>query len=403
MGRFFNRERFGNVQIAAGFLLLVFAGQCAWLVGHARLLISEDPYFFRAEEGYDQWHGRGVAGTPTVSNPCDSPCEPLRTRFDAEHSPLWYLIASAPLAFFFSVSQDSWTWFWLTRAPYVAFGILLGGSLWYVSRRLYGNAGGFIALGLYCFSPTVIRSSSLWSAEPQIGAAWGVFGAVFTAIAVSHTLYAPREVVLWNWRRIVLLAVSLALAIGSQFELTIVVPLLLGFMLYLAPERRSAAVAILGAACAIAVGLIFGAYFFHASLFWRGLLNAKLIDVIWPAFAMAGAYRQVAKEIAESGPVMAIMVPAAIIGYLIWRRCRYFGNTAPLIAALLFAGLRVGSPHAANSVYSLAAVVFLFVFVAGIAADVMETKAGSMVSAALAGLVGANAVWNLIKLWSITS
>ena len=100
---------------------------------------------------------------------------------------------------------------------------------------------------------------------------------------------------------------------------------------------------------------------------------------------------------------MAIMVPAAIIGYLIWRRCRYFGNTAPLIAALLFAGLRVGSPHAANSVYSLAAVVFLFVFVAGIAADVMETKAGSMVSAALAGLVGANAVWNLIKLWNITS
>jgi len=249
----------------------------------------------------------------------------------------------------------------------------------------------------------VIRNSSLWSAEPQIGAAWGLFGAVFTAIAVSHTLYAPREVVLWNWRRIVLLAVSLALAVGSQFELTIVVPLLLGFMLYLAPERRTAAVAILGAACAIAVVLIFGAYFFHAGLFWQGLLNAKLIDVTWPAFAMSGAYRQVTKEIAESGPVMAVMVPAAIIGYLVWRRCRYFGNTAPLIAGLLFAGLRVASPHAANSIYSLAAVVFLFVFVAGIAADVMETKAGSMVSAALAGLVGANAVWNLIKLWNITS
>jgi hypothetical protein len=69
----------------------------------------------------------------------------------------------------------------------------------------------------------------------------------------------------------------------------------------------------------------------------------------------------------------------------------------------LFAALRVGSPHAADSIYSLAAVVFLFVFVAGIAADVMETKAGSMVSAILVGLVSANALWNLIKLWNIPS
>src|SRR5206468_12622837 len=134
---------------------------------------------------------------------------------------------------------------WFTRVPYVFFGLMLGASLWYVSRRLYGNAGGFIALGLYCFSPTVIRASTLWFAPPHIGAAWGVFGAVFTAIAVSHTLYAPREVVLWNWRRMVLLAVSLTLAVGSQFTLAAIIPLLAAFMLYLAPERKTAAVAIL--------------------------------------------------------------------------------------------------------------------------------------------------------------
>ena len=98
---------------------------------------------------------------------------------------------------------------------------------------------------------------------------------------------------------------------------------------------------------------------------------------------------------------MAVLVPAAIIGYLSWRRSRYFGNTAPFIVALLFAGLRIGSPHASDSIYSLAAVVFLFVFVAGIAADMMETKSGSMVSAILAGLLSANALSNLIWLWNI--
>src|SRR5205807_3109225 len=135
------------------------------------------------------------------------------------------------------------------RLPFVVIGALLGASLWYVSRRLYGNAGGYIALALYCFSPTVLRNTSLWASQPNVVGAWGTFGAVFTAIAVSHTLYAPREVVLWNWRRIVLLGVSLTLAVGSQFGLAVVIPVVLVFMLYLAPERKRAAVVILASAC----------------------------------------------------------------------------------------------------------------------------------------------------------
>jgi len=44
----------------------------------------------------------------------------------------------------------------------------------------------------------------------------GSFGAGGPAIAVAHTLYAPREMVLWNWRRILLLGLSLALAPGTS-------------------------------------------------------------------------------------------------------------------------------------------------------------------------------------------
>src|SRR2546430_10685729 len=175
------------------------------------------------------------------------------------------LPSSAPI-FVFHVSPDSVLWMWLTRGPFVLLGTLLGASLWYVSRRLYGNAGGYVALALYCSSPAVIRGSALWVAQPDVAGAWGTFGAVFTAIAVSHTLYAPREVVLWNWRRIVLLGVSLTLAIGSQFGLAIVIPVLLAFMLYAAPERKGAAIVILAAACLIALLLLFASYFFHPAL-----------------------------------------------------------------------------------------------------------------------------------------
>src|SRR6266542_217851 len=265
MGTFFNRERFGSAQIAAGFLLLIFIAECGWVIAHEMPGAASLDEYARIEAGIAQWHGLGVAGTPAGGAPA----------FDRSHSPLWYLIASAPVAFF-QISPDSRLWICLTRAPYVFFGVMLGGSLWYLSRRLYGNAGGFIALGLYCFSPAVIRTGSLWYAQPHIGAVWGMFGAVFTAIAVSHTLYAPREVVLWNWRRIGLLGVSLALAIGSQFSLALIIPVLLVFMLFVAPDRKAAAVVILVAGCGVALGLVFGAYFLHPGLFFHGIASAML-------------------------------------------------------------------------------------------------------------------------------
>ena len=394
MSRFFTRERFGRPQILAGLMLLVFLGECAWLVAHEPEGAIPAEELARVREGAAQWQGRGTAGTPAAG------ADEIRLRgqaYDPDHSPLWYLLGSAGVAAI-GVHETSRAWVWLTHAPYILLGALLGASVWYVSRRLYGNAGGYIALALYCGSPSVIRASALWFSPPNIGAVWGTFGAVFTGIAVSHTLYAPREVVLWNWRRIVLLGISLALAVGSQFALVIVAPALVAFMLYLAPERKAAAMAILGSACAIALLILFASYFFHPGLFWRGLMEAQWLDGTGRALEMSGAYLQVAKEVRVSGPVMALMVPAALVLYALWPRTRYFGNTAPLLAGFLFLVLRVLSPHESESVFTLAGVVFLFVFVAGIAADLLETRCREPVLALVIALTGANAVWNLMQL-----
>src|SRR6266568_6885649 len=336
MGRFFNRERFGTPQILAGFLLLAFLAGCFWLIAHQPPSTVPPDELARIEEGIAQWHGHAIAGSQAAANFGGADIGGLNG--DRDHSPLWYLIGAAPVRVL-TVAPGTNAWLWLTHLPYVFCGVLLGASLWYVARRLYGNAGGYVALSLYCFSPAVIRASALWFSQPNITGAWGTFGAVFTAIAVSHTLYAPREVVLWNWRRIVLLGVSLALAAGSQFSLMIVVPLLLVFMLYLAHGRRAAAVVILGAACVIGLGLLFSAYFFHPGLFWHSLVHARLLEVNWRALAMPGAYVQALKEVAASGPVLIVLAPAALVTYILWRRSRYFGNTAPLIMAFVFLAL----------------------------------------------------------------
>ena len=146
----------------------------------------------------------------------------------------------------------------MMRLPFLIVGMLLGASLWYVARRLYGNIGGYVALVLYCFSPLTIGSAS--EIGPAVVGAWGGFGLIFTSIAVAHTLYAPREVVLWNWRRILLMGLSIAICVGAQFSFWVLLLPALLFMLWVGHVRPGAVLVIFGAACAVgcdpAVGVL---------------------------------------------------------------------------------------------------------------------------------------------------
>lgn len=412
MSKFFTRERFGRPQFLAGCLLLVFIAECAWLAGVSERRDGRDyEAAFRVYLGLHQWLGPSVAGTAAYTGdaaPFVSQYGRLHgfeSGYDPYHSPMWYLIASAPFVFGNGMEDRSQlrAWSWLSRLPYLFFGVMLGASLWYVSRRLYGNSGGYIALLLYCFSPGLIRACALAYLQPETGAAWGAFGSVFTAIAVSHTLYAPREVVWWNWRRILLLGLSLGLAIGSQFSLAIVAPVALGFMLYLAPTRKNAAVAIWGLACAFGLFLLFAAYSFKPQVFWEGLRHADFLGIQWRAYAMPRAYLAVARQLTHNSPALLLMLPAALVVYLAWPRARYFGNTAPLLMILLFLILGLGMPHYPGLGFELVAVPFCFVFVAGISTDLLETNSRNLAGACIWGIVLASAIWNVWELGRVGS
>ena len=277
---------------------------------------------------------------PLPSDPHSAlgPGPPPRIRdndgFDPDHSALWYLISSAPLL----VGRADFNrilcfyWGWLARIPH-----LLSAScwalLWYVARRLYGNEGGFIALMLYCFSPGMIRAASVWYAEPETGAAWGAFGTIFTGIAVAHTLYAPREVVLWNWRRTLLLGVSLALAVGSQFSLFMMAPLRAAVHALSRSPR--------GAAPPLPSGLrlchrhhsAIRCLFLQPAAFFDGLRHATWLGFTPQVFSMPAAYRELFAVIGQNSPALVFALPIALATYLLWPRARYFGNTAPLLVA----------------------------------------------------------------------
>ena len=351
MRQFFHLDEFRAPQFIAAAFLLAYLLQCVWLV-RAQSLHSPAPNLdqaLRIYEGLEQWKNGVIAGTPESLRTAAGEFSAgrtghlrLRDGYDQDRSPLYYLVAAAPL-----LARPA---AWLPPAfvplvlvaPYLFFGVMLGASLWYVARRLYGNTGGYIALALYCFSPGMIVNVAGTQSLAEMGAVWGAFGSVFTAIAVAHTLYAPREVVFWNWRRILLLGLSITLAAGNQFSLGILALVILPLMLWVAPVRPRAVLVIWIAAIAAAKLLLFASYSFHPALFYQAMLHARWINFDPAAFRMSVSYRNAAQTLLASSPPLMLALPVALVAHIAWRRARYFGNTAPLLIARVAAHSRAG-------------------------------------------------------------
>ena len=410
--RFLHSEAFRAPQRIAAALLLVYLLQCVWLIRAQTLQASvpDSDQALRIYAGLEQWKRGVIAGTPeslrseaATGVPSAGRAGRLRVRdgFDQDRSPLYYLIAAAPLL----LRSGSWLpeslQPLLAASPYLFFGVMLGASLWYVARRLYGNAGGYIALALYCFSPAMIVNTAGTQSLGEMGAVWGAFGTIFTAIAVAHTLYAPREVVLWNWRRTLLLGLSLALAAGNQFSLGVLALAILPLMLWVAPVRPRAVLVIWITAIAVGVVLLFAGYFFEPALFEQGMLHARWINFEPAAFGVSVSYRNAWQTLFAGSPPLALALPVALIAHMEWRRSRYFGNTAPLLIAALLLILALGAPNFPGQGLQLTMLVFFFVFVSGVCADLIETPQRQFVRAGLIGLLGASGIWNMYQLWRV--
>lgn len=395
-------------QVAAAALLLVYLLQCIWLLRVETLRDANTDQALRIYQGLEQWKGGAIAGTPeslraeaATGLPSAGRAGNLRVEdgYDEDRSPLYYLIASAPLLLRSGLWLPESLQPLVAASPYLFFGVMLGASLWYVARRLYGNAGGYVALALYCFSPAMIVNGTGTQNLGEMAAVWGAFGTIFTAIAVAHTLYAPREVVLWNWRRILLLGLSLALTTGDQFSLAPLALVILPIMLWVAPVRPRAVLAIWSTAIAVALALLFAAYWFKLGLFWQGMLHARWINLDPAALRMSASYRNAMETMFRGSPPLMLALPVALVAHLGWMRTRYFGNTAPLAIAALLLLMALGGPTFPGQGFHLTMLVFLFVFATGVFADLLETRQSLLVKAGLWGLLSASAIWNVLQLW----
>jgi hypothetical protein len=371
MSPYFSRERFGSPQFIAGFILLLFLGQCLWFCTKAPLTSAESAFVL---QGQQQWHTRTVV-------------------MHASPSPITGLIASLPTPIANPDQPLPGGWKWLCRAPFMIMGVLFGASLWYVARRLYGNVAGYIALLLYAFSPlSVVYASTV---QPVIIASWGAFGLLFTAIGLAHTLYAPREVVLWNWKRILLLAVALGLAAAAQLSVVLLVPLAIVFMWYLAPERRGAATIIMLAGCAIGFFILLAAYGFHVTTLLQATRTLARFHL--QALVIPLTYSRLGEFFLRQ-PTSLLLLLLSLSVYAVWSRARFFGTTAPLIVFLIAMGCGMLLPGQVAHGFFFLALPFSYVFVSGVMTDLLESKHAPLALGLVLGILLAHAIISIAGL-----
>jgi hypothetical protein len=272
----------------------------------------------------------------------------------------------------------------LLRLPFLLAGCVLGGCIWWVSRRLYGNLGGYTALALYCFSPAVLKACVAPNAEVLAGL--GVYGGVYTCIGVAHAMQGPRR----KWRpRIVLLTLLFGVAAASHIAALPVVALLgLSLMLWVAEGRRSQALPIVLMATAGALVLLFVCYGFSPDAFSYVFRSAA--GFMW--FSLDPA-RRFFGTLGNAG--ITVAAGAALTLYLGLKRSRYFGNTTPLIC---FLGLILLVTTGAQGTPWLWALPFLVTFVGGVFADAYESPRGRLALAAGGAIVLLQAVFCLLSL-----
>ena len=367
------RIQIGRPQRLAGLLLLVFLIECLWVVSRQELSPTDYRYALCGREMWERpsplagyfttcgnLNGDGtfayrVAGLPLTAERL------VLLGADKLRSPENRLYAGSTL--------NGSTWEarheiggvkYLMHVPFILFSVWLGGGLWWVCRRLFGNEGGFFALALYCFCPTVIRYAV--TPNNEVLAMWGLYGLVYAAMGVAHAMQGPRR----KWKpRITLFVVALGMtAIAHLLAAMLGFVAAFAFMFYLAERRRSYVMQMVIFSALGALLIVLASFAFRLAPFSYVFTGGA--GRFWLSLDAARAFFS---QIVNAPIAIATAVAAVL--YVGVRRSRYFGNTAPLLMLLALFALRTTQVMSYPWLWALP---FLFTFVGGVFADALETR-----------------------------
>jgi hypothetical protein len=166
----------------------------------------------------------------------------------------------------------------------------------------------------------------------------------------------------------------LGVGTAAQYSVIIAAPLALAFVVYLAPERWREGVLMWLAGVLITLAIVF-ACGGKAQRFEEILSHGSATVVIFGVSPITFAFL------------------LALIGWVVVRRARWFGNTSALVVVAVLALWNVFEPE-----QSLTYTLFMSVFTAGIASDLLVTRAKRVTIFVILVLLALHAVLDVRQL-----
>ena len=97
-----------------------------------------------------------------------------------------------------------------------------------------------------------------------------------------------------------------------------------------------------------------------------------------------------------------MLLVITLVTFVVWKRSRFFGTAAPLLTGLLLVVLALRL-HSAGFTFLFVALPFLVLFMAGVSADLLESRYALLANAVVIGVLVANATIDVYGLLHLTS
>jgi hypothetical protein len=156
----------------------------------------------------------------------------------------------------------------------------------------------------------------------------------------------------------------------------------------LVPERRLASLGLVLSSCVVAALLLLACFGFRPHALAAAVAQTHFL--LPRAGMIAGevlrAYLAGIRH--RENLILLVLTGIALLAYLSWDRCRYFGNTAPLLSLLVLTALSLGAyADVYVGPFPLRATPFLYVFLGGVFADILESRWRNAFGILLLGLL----------------
>ena len=156
-------------------------------------------------------------------------------------------------------------------------------------------------------------------------------------------------------------------------------------MLWIGHVRRGAVLVIFVAACVSGLVLLWALYSFRPVTFGQALAHADWLAIPSRTFSWSAIAPLLGTFFLQNGIGLVLLLLVTLVTFVVWKRSRSFGTAAPLLTGALLVALALRL-HFAGFTFLFVALPFLILFMAGVSADLLQSRYALLANAVIVGV-----------------